>query len=85
MSKINHMKKLRNTAFWMEDKEDALRNIADAMMDMAAEDRRNAMRFYEIAQSATQTADRLAEEVSRLHQEVVDTSSLEARLEEAGQ
>ena len=85
MSKINHMKKLRNTAFWMEDKEDVLRNLADAMMDMAAQDRRHAMRFYEIAQSATQTADRLAEEVSRLHQEVVDTYSLEARLEEAEQ
>ena len=80
MSKINYMKKLRNTAAWMEDKEDVLRNLADAMMDMASQDRRHAMRFYEIAQSATQTAERLAEEVSRLHHEFADIS--EKSLEE---
>ena len=80
MSKINHMKKLRNTAFWMEEKEDALRNLADAMMDMASQDRRHAMRFYEIAQGAIQTADRLAEEANRLHHEFAGIS--EKSLEE---
>ena len=80
MSKINHMKKLRNTAAWMEGKQDDLRNIADAMMDLASQDRRHAMRFYEIAQKATQTADRLAEEANRLHHEFADIS--EKSLEE---
>lgn len=76
MSKINHMKKLRNTAAWMERKQDDLRNIADAMMDMAAQDRRHAMRFYEIAQRATQAADLLFEGVTTLHQEVNDIAAM---------
>lgn len=75
MSKINHMKKLRNTAAWMEDKEDVLRNLADAMMDLASQDRRHAMRFYEIAQKATQTADLLFEQATSLRQEVNDIAA----------
>ena len=76
MSKINHIKKLRNTAAWIESKQEDFRNIADTMMDLASQDRRHAMRFYEIAQRATQTADLLFEEVTRLHQEANDIAAM---------
>jgi hypothetical protein len=72
MSKINYMKGLKEEAEWLEKEEDDLRSLAEAMMDCAAEDRANAMGFYEAAAAIIKAADAIVVQYKRKQQAYID-------------
>ena len=59
-------------ANYLKDQANQLENISAALMDLAADNRENALEFYEAAHLAKRSADATNKQVDRLYRKWMD-------------
>ena len=60
---------------YLKDQANQLENISAALMDLAVDNRENALEFYEVAHLAKRSADAALKQVDRLHREWMDVEN----------
>ena len=62
-------------ANYLRDQVRQLENISERLMDLAVDNRENALEFYEVAHLAKRSADAALKQVDRLHREWMDVEN----------
>jgi uncharacterized protein YigA (DUF484 family) len=60
---------------YLKDQANQLENISAALMDLAVDNRENALEFYEAAHLAKRSADAVLKQVDRLYREWMDVEN----------
>lgn len=60
---------------YLKDQANQLENISAALMDLAVDNRENALEFYEAAHMAQRSADAVLKQVDRLYREWMDVEN----------